>query len=45
VLGNGEIFLYFQWSSGIPDDYDDLDSQTIEALRAETTYKVCNRHY
>jgi len=39
VLGNGEIFLYSQWSSGIPDDYDDLDSQTIEELRAEVMYK------
>ena len=36
---NGALFLYSERSWGIPANYNDLDSQTIEELRAEVMYK------
>ena len=38
-MKNKALFLYSERSWGIPANYNDLDSQTIEELRAEVMYK------
>jgi len=44
-LKNNALFLYSERSWGIPDDFNELDSQTLEELRAERMYNDCSRDF